>query len=129
MEYTMQCETSTQKVPFTFNVNSPACLITITSNAGHVHEYKLESLKDLYNWLRTTHPNNWVLLGSINEENVPVAGSVEEWSRSLGNPVGGFYGETRTFRGRFASYIPAILEKLGYVELEGLSRNNRVRAR
>lgn len=125
----MQSETSTQKVPFTFDINTPAGLITVTSNAGHVHEYRLESLKDLYNWLRTARPNGWVLLGSINEQNVPVADSVEEWSRSPNNPVGGFYGVTPTFRGRFASYIPAILEKLGYVELEGLPRNNRVRAR
>lgn len=125
----MQCETSTQKVPFTFDVNSATSLITITSNAGHVHEYRLESLKDLYNWLNNAHPNNWVLLGSINEQNAPVANSVEDWSRSPNNPVGDFYGVTPHCRGRFASYIPAILEKLGYVELEGLQINNRVRAR
>ncbi len=125
----MQCETSTQNVPFTFDINSVENLVAITSNAGHVHAYRLESLKDLYDWLKNKHPNNWVLLGSINEQNDPVAGSVEEWSRSPNNPVGGFYGVTPHFRGRFASYIPAILEKLGYVELEGLPRNNRVRAR
>jgi hypothetical protein len=32
------------------------------------------------------------------------------------------------FRGRFAMYVPPLLEHLGLVELEHLPRNNRVRA-
>ena len=57
------------------------------------------------------------------------AGTVEEWGRSKGNPVGGWYGQKKGYRGRFGMYVPPLLEALGKVELEHNPRNNRVRAR
>ena len=45
-----------------------------------------------------------------------------------GNPVGGWYGLRTGYRGRFAMYVPPLLERLGLVELEHNPRNNRVRA-
>ncbi|MBL5975126.1 MAG: hypothetical protein D3X82_15555 [Candidatus Leucobacter sulfamidivorax] len=48
-------------------------------------------------------------------------------ARSADNPVGGWYGRRKGFRGRFAMYLPSLLEALGLVELEHHARNNRIR--
>ena len=56
-------------------------------------------------------------------------GTVEGWGRSADNPVGGWYGLRKGYRGRFGMYLPPLLEALGLAELEHLARNNRVRAR
>jgi hypothetical protein len=55
-------------------------------------------------------------------------GTVEAWARDQSNPVGGYYGLRKGYRGRFANYVPPVLELLGLVELEHGARNNRVRA-
>ena len=44
------------------------------------------------------------------------------------DPAGGWYGLRKGYRGRFAMYVPPLLEELGLVELEHNPRNNRVRA-
>jgi hypothetical protein len=56
-------------------------------------------------------------------------GTLEAWARSETNPVGGWYGLRKGYRGHFAMYIPPLLEHLGLVELEHNPRNNRIRAR
>ncbi len=56
-------------------------------------------------------------------------GTIEAWGRSAGNPVGGWYGLRKGYRGRFGMYLPPLLEELGLVELEHNARNNRARAR
>ena len=55
-------------------------------------------------------------------------GTVEAFGRAEGNPVGGWYGQRKGYRGRFGMYLPPLLEALGLVELEHNARNNRVRA-
>jgi hypothetical protein len=71
---------------------------------------------------------DWMELGSA-DENKPVKdGTLEAWARSADNPVGGWYGLRKGDRGRFAMYIPSLLEHLGLVELEHQPRNSRVRA-
>ena len=40
----------------------------------------------------------------------------------------GWYGLRKGYRGRFAMYVPPLLEHLGLVELEHNPKNNRVRA-
>jgi hypothetical protein len=55
-------------------------------------------------------------------------GSVEAWGRSDANPVGGWYGLKKGLRGRFGTYVPPVLEKLGLAEVEHNARNNRTRA-
>jgi hypothetical protein len=55
-------------------------------------------------------------------------GTVEAWGRSEGNPVGGWYGLRKGYRGRFGMYLPPLLEALGKVELTHEPRNNKVRA-
>lgn len=88
----------------------------------------LQALRDLYVWLKHDCAGNWIYLGSKGEEEIPKQGTVEEWARSDANPVGGFYGVTPGRRGRFASYVPSLLELLGFLEVEYKPKNNRVRA-
>lgn len=114
--------------PFTALIDAERGCVVITSETGNDHAYSLSALRDLYLWLLNERNGEWVLLGSRGEEEIPPAGSVEEWARSENNPVGGFYGITRGRRGRFSSYVPSILEELGFVEVEHNARNNRVRA-
>jgi hypothetical protein len=57
------------------------------------------------------------------------AGTLEAWARDPKNPAGGWYGLKKGLRGRFAMYVPPVLEKLGLVELEHQPKNNRVRAK
>ena len=44
------------------------------------------------------------------------------------NPVGGWYGLRKGYRGRFGKYVPPVLEQLGLAEVEHNPRNNRMRA-
>jgi hypothetical protein len=48
--------------------------------------------------------------------------------RATDNPVGGWYGLKKGLRGRFAVYVPPVLETLGLAEVEHNPRNNRMRA-
>jgi hypothetical protein len=68
-------------------------------------------------------------LGSKDEKQEPVEGTVEYWARSPKNPIGGWYGLKKGFRGRFAMYIPPLMEELGLAEVEHNPRNNRMRAK
>ena len=58
----------------------------------------------------------------------PSAGTVEAWGRSPDNPVGGWYGLRKGYRGRFGMYLPPLLEALGLAEVTHDARNNRMRA-
>jgi hypothetical protein len=88
--------------------------------------YHLRAIEDLHAMLRTA--GDWVTLGSADEGKPAADGTVEAWARADDNPVGGFYGLKKGLRGRFANYVPPVLEELGLVELEHNPRNNRVRA-
>lgn len=88
--------------------------------------YQLRALDDLHAML-LAH-GDWMSLGAADEQKSPAPGTVEAWARSEANPVNGFYGLKRGLRGRFATYVPPLLEALGRVELEHGARNNRVRA-
>jgi hypothetical protein len=72
---------------------------------------------------------DWMDLGSADENKPTKAGTLEAWARADDNPVGGWYGVRKGYRGRFAMYVPPLLEHLGLVELEHNPRNNRIRAR
>lgn len=54
---------------------------------------------------------------------------MEAWGRDEANPVGGWYGLGKGYRGRFGLYLPPLLEHLDLVELEHNPRNNRARAK
>ena len=89
--------------------------------------YQLRAIEDLYAMLKKRA--DWVLLGNADEGKPVQPDSVEAWARDAKNPVGGYYGLRKGYRGRFANYVPPVLELLGLVELEHNPRSNRVRAR
>lgn len=88
--------------------------------------YRLRCIDDLHAML--LKHRDWMTLGNADEGKPAAPGSVEAWARSESNPVGGYYGLRKGYRGRFANYVPPVLELLGLVELEHGPRNNRVRA-
>ena len=88
--------------------------------------YLARALDDAEAMLRAH--GDWMLLGSADENKEAAPGTLEAWARSAENPVGGWYGQRKGYRGRFAMYIPPLLELLGRAELEHNARNNRIRA-
>lgn len=88
--------------------------------------YLARAVDDLHAMLREN--GDWVPLGAADELKDAASGTVEAWGRSPDNPVGGWYGQRKGYRGRFGMYIPPLLEALGLVELEHNARSNRVRA-
>ena len=67
-------------------------------------------------------------LGAADEKKPAADGTVEAWGRSEDNPVGGWYGQRKGYRGRLGMYVPPLLEALGLAELTHEARNNSVRA-
>jgi hypothetical protein len=88
--------------------------------------YRLRAVDDLHCWL--LQQGDWVPLGAADEQKDAPAGTVESWGRNEGNPVGGWYGLRKGYRGRFGMYLPPLLEELGLAELTHDARNNRMRA-
>jgi hypothetical protein len=88
--------------------------------------YHLRGVDDLHAML--TERGDWVALGNADEQKPAAEGTVEAWGRAADNPVGGWYGLKKGLRGRFANYVPPVLEKLGLAEVEHNARNNRMRA-
>ena len=89
--------------------------------------YRLRAIDDLHAWLKGQ--GDWVLLGAADENKPAADGTVEAWGRSPANPVGGWYGLRKGYRGRFGMYLPPLLEALGLAEVTHDARNNKMRAR
>ena len=102
----------------------PVLVCTVGKTVLHYH---WRSIDDLYFMLKKH--GDWMELGSADEQKPAKEGTVEAWGRSPKNPVGGWYGLKKGFRGRFAMYIPALMEELGLAELEHNSKGNRMRAK
>jgi hypothetical protein len=88
--------------------------------------YQLRCITDLHEMLKAH--GDWMALGNADEQKPAAEGTVEAWGRSADNPVGGWYGIKKGLRGRFANYVPPVLEVLGLAEVEHNPRNNRMRA-
>ncbi|MDN5765413.1 MAG: hypothetical protein L0H96_05085 [Humibacillus sp.] len=102
----------------------PALKIRVGST---VLSYHLRCIEDLHAML--VEHDDWLPLGNTDEQKTAKPGTVEAWARAEDNPVGGWYGLRRGFRGRFGNYVPPVLEHLGLAEVEHHARNNRMRAR
>lgn len=89
--------------------------------------YDALCLTDLHSMLKKH--GDWMELGGADEQKTAKDGTVEAWGRSTENPVGGWYGLKKGFRGRFGVYIPPLMEELGLAELEHNPKNNRMRAK
>src|SRR6185437_12140023 len=77
--------------------------------------YQLRAIEDLHEWLG--QQGDWVPLGAADENKPAADGTVEAWGRSADNPVGGWYGLRKGYRGRFGMYLPPLLEALGLAEV------------
>jgi hypothetical protein len=102
----------------------PALVCTVGSTELRYH---LRAIEDLHAML--VERDDWVSLGSADEQKPAKDGTVEAWARDPANPVGGWYGLNKGLRGRFGNYVPPVLEALGLAEVEHNARNNRMRAR
>jgi len=92
-----------------------------------VLKYDLRAIEDLHAMLKAH--GDWMALGGADEQKPAAEGTVEAWGRSPKNPVGGWYGLRKGYRGRFGMYMPPLLEALGLAEVEHNPRNNRMRAK
>ena len=89
-------------------------------------KYNLRAIEDLHAALKAH--GDWMPLGSADEQKPAAEGTVEAWGRSPNNPVGGWYGLRKGYRGRFGMYMPPLLEALGLAEVEHNPKNNGMRA-
>ena len=106
------------------NSKDPAALIVQVGKTQL--SYQLRCLEDAHAMLKAH--GDWMPLGNADEGKPVKEGTLENWARSEDNPVGGYYGLRKGYRGRFANYVAPTLELLGLVELEHNARNNRLRA-
>lgn len=106
------------------NTLAPPALVVQVGTT--VLSYRLECLDDLAAMLK--QHGDWMPLGNADEGKPVQPGTVEAWARDGKNPIGGYYGLRKGYRGRFANYVTPILELMGKVELEHGARNNRVRS-
>jgi hypothetical protein len=88
--------------------------------------YLARAIEDLHAMLK--EHGDWMDLGAADEQKAVADGTVEAWARASDNPVGGWYGQRKGYRGRFGMYMPPLLEALGLAELTHEPRNNRMRA-
>jgi len=89
--------------------------------------YDISCIGDLHQMLQTH--GDWIELGSKDEKQETKEGTVEDWGRSKKNPIGGWYGLKKNFRGRFGMYLPPLLEKLGLADLTHEKRSNKMKAK
>ena len=88
--------------------------------------YDARAIDDLHAMLKKH--GDWMDLGGADEQKAAKEGTVEAWGRSESNPLGGWYGQRKGYRGRFGMYMPPLLEALGLAELTHEARNNKMRA-
>ena len=100
----------------------------LVCNAGGTElRYHISAPEDLAAMLKKH--GDWMELGNADEQKEAKPGTVEAWARSPDNPVGGWYGIKKGFRGRFGNYVTPVAEALGLIELEHNPKNNRARAK
>ena len=104
-------------------LDPPALVVTVGKTQLSYH---LRCLTDLRTMLQAH--GDWMPLGSADEQKPAAEGTVEAWARSPDNPVGGWYGLKKGLRGRFANYVPPVLKRLKFAEVESNPKNNRMRA-
>ena len=105
------------------NANPPALVVQVGATELRYH---LRCIEDLHAMLKQA--GDWMPLGVADEQKEAKPDTVEAWGRSELNPVHGWYGFRKGLRGRFANYVPPVLEALGLAEVEHNPRNNRMRA-
>ena len=100
-------------------------LVCVVGKTTLLYDYRC--IKDLHTLLKKH--GDWMELGSADEQKPAKEGTVEAWGRSENNPVGGWYGLKKGFRGRFGMYIPPLMELLGLAEITHEAKNNKMKAK
>ena len=100
-------------------------ILVCTVGTTKLH-YHMRSIEDLHAML--SRHGDWMELGSKDEKQETKEGTVEHWARSANNPISGWYGLKKNFRGRFGMYMPPLLEVLGLAEVTHEKRGNKMRA-
>ena len=119
-------KTPPQSSEYTMHVdNKDGKEILVCTLKTTVLHYDIKCLNDLHQMLKDY--GDWMLLGSKDEKVEAKPDTVEYWGRSIDNPIGGWYGLKKGFKGRFGMYIPPLMEHLGLAEVEHNKRNNRMR--
>jgi hypothetical protein len=104
--------------------DDPPALVCVVGST--TLRYHLSAVEDLHAWLLVQ--GDWVALGAADENKPAAEGTVEAWGRASTNPVGGWYGLRKGYRGRFGTYLPPLLEYLGLADVTHDARNNTMRA-
>ena len=73
--------------------------------------YQLRCIEDLHAWL--VEPSDWADLGAANEQKRAKEDKVEAWGQSEDNPVGGWYGLRKGYRGPFRHVGAALANRSG----------------
>jgi hypothetical protein len=124
----LQLKTPPQSSDYTMHVaekdGSDVLVCTVGKTVLH---YDLRCIDDLHSMLK--EHGDWMELGSADEQKPTKEGTVEAWGRDKSNPVGGWYGLKKGFRGRFGMYIPPLMESLGLAEVTHEARGNKMRAK
>ena len=89
--------------------------------------YDARIIEDMHQMLKDN--GDWMPMGSKDEKAETKEGTLEDWGRSSNNPIGGWYGLKKNFRGRVGMYLPPLMEELGLAEIEHNARNNRIKAK
>ena len=88
--------------------------------------YLARAIDDLHAMLQAH--GDWMEMGSADEQKDTKPGTVEAWARASDNPVGGWYGQRKGYRGRFGMYMPPLMEALGKAEITHDAKGNKMRA-
>jgi hypothetical protein len=123
-----QLKTAPGTSEYTLHVDEKDGARVLVCTAGKtVLLYDARCVADLHAMLKAA--GDWVDLGGADEQKPAKEETVEAWGRSESNPIGGWYGLKKGFRGRFGVYLPPLMEELGLCELEHNAKNNRMRAK
>jgi hypothetical protein len=127
-EKPLKLKTPTLTSDYTMHVEEIGGEETLVCTVGKtVLHYNLQCIDDLVAMLKKR--DDWMELGSADEQKPAKDGTVEAWGRSPKNPVKGWYGLKKGLRGRFGMYIPPLLESLGLAEVTHDARGNKMRAK
>lgn len=127
-ENPLALKTPPQTSDYTMHVDEKEGKEILVCTVGKtILHYDIRCIKDLHQML--IEAGDWVLLGSKDEKAIAKEGTVEFWGRSEDNPIGGWYGLKKNFRGRFGMYLPPLMEYLGLAEVEHNARNNSMKAK